>query len=161
MLGVIGIMMMGTNDQREVAQLRLVTAQFQRIEVVQAAGYSLASSQCLKNSGFGGLGYRYINTSLIDAKVDIQQPEVIIYVPGPNGALQLGAVEYVVPVAMWNATHTGWPQMMGHQFHLNPSLNAYVLHIWVWENNPSGMFEDWNPKVSCSWNVFQNNGVPG
>jgi hypothetical protein len=152
MIGVFGIMMMGTNNQKDLSQLRLVTAQFQRLEAAQAAGYGLVSgpNQCLKNSGLGGLGYRYINTSLIDAKVDFLKPEVLVYVPASNGALQLGAVEYIVPVAAWNATHTGWPQLMGHQFHLNSNLEVYVLHIWVWENNPSGMFEDWNPKVSCA-----------
>lgn len=151
MFGLIGILMMGKNGQNDLAQLRLVTAQFQRLEAAQAAGYNLVpgSNQCLNSAGFGGLGYRYINTSLIDAEVDFLQPEGMVYVLGPNGALQLGAVEYIVPVAAWNAIHTGWPQLMGHQFHLNPSLDAYVLHIWVWENNPSGMFEDWNPKVSC------------
>jgi hypothetical protein len=150
--GLIGILMMGTNRHSDLAQLRLATVEFQRLEAAQAAGYSLMPglNQCFQNSGFGGLGYRFISTSLIDANVDLMQPEVMVYVRGPNGALQLAAVEYIVPVAAWNATHTGWPQLMGHQFHLNPSLEAYVLNIWVWENNPSGMFEDWNPKVSCA-----------
>jgi hypothetical protein len=149
---LIGILMMGTNRQNDVAQLRQVTAQYQSLAEAQAAGYILASNsnQCLNNSGFGGLGYRYINTGLLDSQVDYLQPEAMIYVPGPNGTLRLGAVEYIVPIAAWNVTNAGWPQMMGRQFHLNPSLGAYVLHIWVWESNPSGMFEDWNPNVSCS-----------
>ena len=25
----------------------------------------------------------------------------------------------------------------------------YQRHVWLWRNNPSGMFEDWNPSVSC------------
>jgi hypothetical protein len=25
----------------------------------------------------------------------------------------------------------------------------YELHVWAWKNNPSGMFTDWNPNVSC------------
>jgi hypothetical protein len=149
---LIGILMMGTNRQNDVAQLRLATVHYQSLAEAQASGYQLApgANQCLNNSGFGGLGYRYINSSLLDAQVDYQQPEAMIYVPGPNGTLRLGAVEYIVPVAAWNVTNAGWPQMMGRQFHLNPGLGAYVLHIWVWENNPSGMFEDWNPNVSCS-----------
>jgi hypothetical protein len=24
------------------------------------------------------------------------------------------------------------------------------LHAWIWQNNPAGMFEDWNPTVSCN-----------
>jgi hypothetical protein len=152
MVGLIGILVMGKNGQNDEAQLRLVTAQFQRIEAAQAAGYDLVTgpNPCLEDLTFGGLGYRYVNAGLIDGQVDLLRPEAMVYVRGSNGALQLGAVEYVVPVPEWNAMHTGWPQMMGHQFHLNPGLDAYVLHIWVWEHNPAGMFEDWNPKVSCS-----------
>ena len=152
MFGLIGILIMSKNGQNDLAQLRLVTAQYQRLEAAQAAGYAPTPgpNQCLENSAFGGLGYRYINAGLIDAEVDFLQPEVLVYTQGSNGALQLGAVEYVVPVAAWSATHTGWPQIMGHQFHLNPSLDAYVLHIWVWEDNSLGVFEDWNPLVSCS-----------
>jgi hypothetical protein len=25
----------------------------------------------------------------------------------------------------------------------------YELHAWVWKHNPSGMFNDWNPLVTC------------
>jgi hypothetical protein len=25
----------------------------------------------------------------------------------------------------------------------------YELHVWAWKTNPSGMFADWNPRVSC------------
>ena len=156
MFGLLGILMMGKNGQSDQSQLRLATAPFQSTAAAQAAGYELVtgSSLCVGDLTFGGLGYRYVNASLVDAQVDFLQPEGLVYIPGSNGALQLGAVEYIVPVRAWNAIHTGWPQIMGHQFHLNPSLDAYVLHIWVWENNRAGMFEDWNPKVSCPQNVM-------
>jgi len=32
---------------------------------------------------------------------------------------------------------------------IKPGMAQYILHAWVWKNNPSGMFEDWNPAVSC------------
>jgi len=25
----------------------------------------------------------------------------------------------------------------------------WYLHAWVWTDNPSGLFADWNPKVRC------------
>jgi hypothetical protein len=25
----------------------------------------------------------------------------------------------------------------------------YALHVWAWRPNPSGVFADWNTKVSC------------
>jgi len=28
-------------------------------------------------------------------------------------------------------------------------LGVYELHAWIWKNNPSGVFYEWNPKVSC------------
>ena len=149
MFGLIGILMMGKNSQSDQSQLLLVTARFQSTAAAQAAGYELGPGLCVADLTFGGLGYRYVNASLVDAQVDFLQPEAMVYITGSNGTLQLGAVEYIVPVPAWNASNTRWPQIMGHQFHLNPSLNAYVLHIWVWANNSAGMFEDWNPKVSC------------
>jgi len=26
----------------------------------------------------------------------------------------------------------------------------FALHVWLYQDNPSGMFESWNPNVSCS-----------
>jgi hypothetical protein len=25
----------------------------------------------------------------------------------------------------------------------------WELHAWVWRHNPNGLFDDWNPRVSC------------
>jgi hypothetical protein len=25
----------------------------------------------------------------------------------------------------------------------------YDLHAWIWQANPAGVFEMWNPKVDC------------
>ncbi len=96
------------------------------------------------------MGYHYINTGILDLTVDELQPEAMVYIPGPNGGLQLGAVEYIVPSAAWDAAgNIEPPTTLGQSFHLNPTLGVYVLHAWIWKNNPSGMFEDWNPNVSC------------
>ena len=95
------------------------------------------------------MGYHYINVGILDTTVELSRPEAMVYTPGPNGILQLGAVEYIVPAAPWDASNSQPPQLFGQTFHLNAGLGVYVLHAWVWKNNPSGMFEDWNPKVSC------------
>jgi hypothetical protein len=29
------------------------------------------------------------------------------------------------------------------------TLRVYVMHAWVWKNNPAGVWEDWNPNVFC------------
>jgi hypothetical protein len=97
------------------------------------------------------MGVHYIRTEGLDLTVDLLQPEAMVYVPGPNGQLQLGAVEYIVPAEPWDAAgHAEPPMVADRPFHLNAALGVYVLHAWLWHNNPAGMFEDWNPKVSCA-----------
>lgn len=135
----------------DIDQLRALTARFHRPEAARAAKYDLVPGLdfCFENPGVGGMGYHFIKTELLDTTVDLLNPEVMVYTPGPNGILQLGAVEYVVPAAAWDATHTELPELFGQTYHLDPALGLYELHVWVWKNNPAGMFEDWNPKVSC------------
>lgn len=135
----------------DITRVREATAQFQRTPAARAAGYDLVVGfdDCFQNNGAGGMGYHYINTNLLDTTVDLLHPEAIIYAPNPNGSIKLGAVEYMVPVAMWDAENTNPPQVLGQSFHLDERLSMYVLHAWIWMNNPSGLFEDWNPDVFC------------
>jgi len=140
------------DGQADIAKLRAATAQFHRTEAAQAAGYDLVPGldSCFDNPGVGGMGIHYINTGILDLTVDELQPEAMVYTPGPDGKLQLGAVEYIVPAAAWDAAgNTEPPTALGQSFHLEPALGVYVLHAWIWKYNPSGMFEDWNPTVSC------------
>ena len=152
MLGFLALLTLGATDETELAQLRAATAEFHRPEAAQVAGYNLVPGldHCFDNAGVGGMGYHYINVSILDTTVELTRPEAMVYTPGPDGILQLGAVEYVVPAAAWDAEgHTSLPRLFGRSFHLNQALGVYVLHAWAWKNNPSGMFEDWNPNVSC------------
>lgn len=138
------------STQSDLAKVRQATAQFHRLEAAQAAGYDLVEGldHCFNNPGVGGMGFHYINTSILDTTVELLRPEAMVYTPGPNG-LQLGAVEYIVPAAPWDAEYDQLPELMGQQFHLNEALGVYVLHAWIWRNNSAGIFDDWNPVVSC------------
>jgi hypothetical protein len=152
MLGFIAILTLGATDAIELAQLRAATAEFHRPEAAQAAGYDLVPGldHCFDNPGVGGMGYHYINVGILDTTVELSKPEAMVYTPGPDGNLQLGAVEYIVPAAAWDAEgYTHSPMLFGRFFHLNEALGVYILHVWAWKNNPSDMFDDWNPNVSC------------
>ncbi len=65
------------------------------------------------------------------------------------------AVEYVVLQDAWDAAHSSPPSLFGEEFTLVPAGNRYdlpafyELHAWLWKHNPRGMFDDWNPRVSC------------
>jgi hypothetical protein len=136
----------------ELANVRKVTAQFQQVEAAQVAGYDLRPilDHCFNNPGVGAMGYHYIDTSILDLALNELEPEAMVYAPGPEGQLQLAAVEYIVPAADWDAAgNTEPPSLLGHHLHLNKDLGVYVLHAWIWQDNPAGVFEDWNPEVSC------------
>ena len=38
---------------------------------------------------------------------------------------------------------------MGQKLKPAPSLGIWYRHVWVWRENPSGLFADWNPLVKC------------
>jgi hypothetical protein len=104
---------------------------------------------CFDNPGVGAMGYHYVNGNLLDLKVEALAPEAMVYEADANGELNLVAVEYIVPAKEWNEQNTEMPMLHGRHFHLNEKLGVLVLHAWIWKDNPSGMFEDWNPTVSC------------
>jgi hypothetical protein len=138
----------------DLAQLRQATAPFHSLDAAQQAGYHLVPGLdfCFDNPGVGGMGFHYIDTTeLNNTTLNLRRPEALVYAPSPNG-LQLAAVEYIVPQGLWDgAGNTQPPSLNGVSLHLDPSLGVYILHIWVWKNNPAGIFEDFNPKVSlCS-----------
>jgi len=149
-LAVVGVSVTFAAGQNELAQVRAATAQFHRTDAAKAAGYTLVPGldYCFNNPGIGAMGVHLIKTSSLDTTVDALQPEAMVYQPGANGQLELVAVEYIVPAAAWDAAgNTQPPSVLGQSFHLNSALGVYVLHAWIWKDNPSGMFEDWNPLV--------------
>jgi hypothetical protein len=79
----------------------------------------------------------------------------VLYEVGLDGPLSLVGAEYVVFQEAWDAHHHGPPSLFGESFMLVPSPNRfgipafYELHAWAWKSNPTGSFEDWNPRVLC------------
>jgi len=73
----------------------------------------------------------------------------MVFVPDREGRMRLGAVEYAVPIDAWDANNDVLPTVLGQNLHPNPELGLYVLHAWIYEENPSGVFADWNPNVVC------------
>lgn len=138
--------------QSDLATLRATTARYHRLDVAQADGFGLVPGldHCFEEPGVGAMGYHYINRSRVDTTVEMLEPEVMVYAPGPQGRLELAAVEYVVRGAAWDAEgHSELPSVLGQSFHYSPLTGNYILHAWVWRHNPAGIFEDWNPAVSC------------
>jgi hypothetical protein len=142
-------------ENQDIANLHAATARFHRYDAVaKQAGYTfLFMNMCMVDESpekAGGMGYHYVNTELLDGKVEVNKPEALLYEPESNGKLRLVAVEYVIPKDAWHADTL--PRLFGQQLKLN-SFDLYALHVWAWENNPSGIYASWNPRVNCD-NAF-------
>ena len=144
------------NVASELAAVRAATAKYHRLSAALADGYELGYrgvvTGCISNPTAGAMGYHYFNVAKMDDPTIVSgDPEVLVYHTADDGTLVLGAVEWVVPKTVWEgAGHTEPPVVFGQALHvLNPVLNWYIAHAWLWTKNPSGMFADWNPGVSC------------
>ena len=138
------------------------TAQFLNVNNAVAAGYGkfvdAAGVACIDKPGDGGMGTHYVNGGLLDATVNAATPEALVYETQPGGRLRLVAAEYIVFQEAWvEAGHTTPPSLFGQEFELVDAGNRYgipafyELHAWIWKWNPSGLFNDWNPGVTCKY----------
>ena len=148
----------------ELAQVRRATARFHRVEEAIAAGYQLGwvngsgariVAGCVAHPTAGAMGFHYFNAQLMaDNAVTATEPEALVYAPTSEGGLELVAVEWVVRGPQSNPPGvTAAPSVLGMDMHIlvpPPGPAFYLMHAWVWDDNPAGMFADWNPEVSCS-----------
>lgn len=146
-VGVIAVIILETGPDLDRVQEE--TRELQTIANAEAVGYKNVDVEGCVSSPEGAMGYHYVNFSLLDLDLDPSKPEILVFVPGDNGELRLGAVEYAVPIDLWDEGSVVPPRILGQSLHANAELGLYVLHAWIYEENPSGLFADWNPNVSC------------
>lgn len=137
-----------------VETVRKETARFKDAAALDGAGYGLFHG-CVSGPQGGAMGVHYVNGDLVgDGELDAAHPEALLY-EMKSGKLRLLGVEYVVIAEAWDAKHDMPPMLLGQLFNYVSSPNRYglpafyELHVWAWQNNPSGMFADFNPQVSC------------
>lgn len=126
--------------------VRAATAKFHSTTQAIMAGHE-ADEHCVSVPGLGGMGFHWVNPSLVDPVFDPLKPEAVLYATGPGGQLRLIALEYIV-------INVGQPRpSFGDQlFDIGGApvpVPHWTLHVWLYETNPSGMFAPFNPNVSC------------
>lgn len=147
------------NLHKLLAEVHRATQPYTDLQAAIAAGYVKfpdLHGDCVAQPGQGGMGIHYLNASLVDGQLDPLHPELLVYQRDARGKLELAALEYVVPAQDWDALHPQPPVLFGHPFHLLRTPNRYgldaplyTLHVWLWEANRNGLFNDWNPAVHC------------
>ena len=117
----------------KLAEVRRATAQFHDV------GKALASGRVDLELCFDQMGQHYADPDTFDDGVlDAEAPEALVYA-NDGDRLRLVAVE-------WVSTTPG--EVLGVPLHLNEDLGVWVLHAWVWHNNPDGMLADFNPRIA-------------
>jgi hypothetical protein len=132
----------GAGGADGLAAARAGTARYHDVATAKAHGFD-DLQLC-----FDQMGEHWADTDSIDGDqvpdvfqdgvLDPARPEALVYAHD-GGRLRLAAVE-------WVSTTPGTVPGIG-ALHLNPTLGVYVLHAWVWMDNPDGMFADRNPRV--------------
>jgi len=124
--------------QMELQQARAATAKYQQINNAVKDGY-VDINVVAENMGF-----HYMRTSIVDASFEINRPEILVYNNDHDGNPKLVAVEYAIPLDL--------PRPEGFTGNLdnwngNSGFPFWLLHAWVWEYNPEGVFNPTNPNV--------------
>jgi len=126
--------------------LRQATSRFHSTTQAIKAGHQ-ADDHCVSVPGLGGMGYHWVNPSLVDPVFDPLKPEAVLYATGSDGELRLVALEYIV-------VNVGQPRpMFGDKpFDIGGTplpVPHWSLHVWLYEENPSGIYTPFNPNITC------------
>ncbi len=103
----------------------------------------------------GAMGVHFLNPANIGPKLDATKPQVLLYEPVGDKLVLTGA-EWFMPVAVAGGTapsifgQTLIGPMDGHEPIMPASLTHYDLHVWLWKDNPKGMFTSTNAAVKCT-----------
>ena len=137
-------------------ELEKVRAQLERYRDPVAAihdGY-FSTLACIYLAD-GGMGVHFLNLGKAGPVPDPMAPTILVYAP-EGGKLRLVAAEWLVPLATGIKDR---PRLFGQQFHgpmeghepLQPKeLHHYDLHVWLFDDNPAGLFNDTNRNVECA-----------
>jgi hypothetical protein len=159
--------------------IRAMNERFADVDVALAAGYvpdtrCVDATMVGLPAEEGAMGVHYMRMDLLNMEeqeprfsgfsrnTDFLQPSILLYEPQADGSMVLVGVENVVFESAWNLAAYGEPpSFRGVRYaHMaDDSTTAmdeahgwephYELHVWLFRENPSGVFAEFNPNVTC------------
>jgi hypothetical protein len=134
----------------DLQELTARMARYHSFAQAEKAGYTVKVQPCFDNQPIGAMGYHFVNGALMDDTVDPLTPEAVMYEPGLQGQMTFVGVEFIVPFSVRPYPGSTPPTLYGQDFSPNVGLQLWALHAWVGRANPLGVFQPWNPDVSCA-----------
>ena len=128
-----------------------------------------------KDAKLGAMGIHYFRPDMLGISgppnprvdgdgvhIDFRKPSILIYEPQEDGSVALVAVENLVFEKAWKAAgHDAPPSFHGRTYERMADDPATTIdeahmfephfdrHVWLWRDNPSGIFAPFNPNVTC------------
>jgi hypothetical protein len=154
----------GPSTAGDTAQLTRIKAALDKyrdpIAAVRDGYYSTLACVEFRRGESGAMGYRpgamgvhFLNMNNVGPQLDTLRPQVLIYEPAGD-ALRLVAAEWFMPAqlsaqAPWIFGRALDGPMEGHAPIMPAELHHWDLHVWLWKDNPNGVFSPTNPAVTC------------
>ena len=151
---------------RQLAAAKRASAKYRDIDVAKADGYFQVTQF------IPGLGLHLVNLKIPNTAFDPARPQILLYQPGPAGKMVLTGVAYqfahtnnTPPVGfaggsdVWHY-HTNLCFLPGGSVTISnkrgcklahgyfQAQTAWLLHAWIWKDNPDGVFTEYNPNVT-------------
>jgi hypothetical protein len=131
--------------QQALATMRAATAPYHDIQNALNDGFVLRNPCEVAEDGAVGAIYT-IRSRVRDGKIDPALPDGLIYERAPDGP-RLAGIELAMPYDLWQDPNP--PTFFGATFQREDGPRAFALHVWLWVNNPDGMFAESNSRVTC------------
>lgn len=157
--------------EEQLARARAATERYLDVDQAIADGF-IPGAACVSHPELGAMGYHFVNPDRLMDPLSIEEPEALLYIKDTHdGPWRLVGLEYLsvvlvdgrpyfgcgvednscppegeleVPTLFTGVTIDG--PMAGHEEGMPWHFDQ---HVWLYEENPSGMFAPFNPNVIC------------
>ncbi len=138
----------GAVVQQGLDRVRVVTAAFVTLDSAVAKGYVRDVPRCFDHPQHGAMGFHHLNRAYVDARAEVDRPEILLYERRSDGTYALNGVEYIIPYTRWPRDSVP-PRIFDLDMKREDDLKLWYLHMWAWTPNSAGLFADYNPAVKC------------
>jgi hypothetical protein len=139
------------NLNQELARARAATARYHDVSQAEADGYV---QDICHLDGCHWFNWDYY----LDGTFDIERPEALTYIKTKNDGWRLVSVEYIVPTDGLSNPPPPAPEgftgdadaSAGDKYGWRYGTEGFPdweLSVWIWFNNPNGMFAMENPRL--------------
>jgi len=142
----------GATADQQLAAARAGTAKYHDFQQAVDDGFVATPNACIPGEGIHYRAPTSLPNSALDCTFDPANPEVLHYVPKPNGELQLVGVEYLIARSASCGTLTAAPQGFSgdaDEWELEIGGTVWALNAWIWQGVPDGIFAFRSDKITC------------